>query len=831
MNSVAPRTAVDTAKRASITFGIQGMTCASCVGRVERALKKVPGVADAVVNLAAERARVEGSAGIDALLAAVRGAGYEVATRQLDLSIEGMTCASCVGRVERALKKLPFVLDASVNLASESARVSLVGGAEAEADVLRAVERAGYTARVPNVRDTADDEDAAAQARLNRQAWAVLAGAAASMPLMLPMLGELLGRHWMLPPWLQFALATPVQFVLGARFYRAGWGAVRAGSGNMDLLVALGTSAAWGLSCWLWWITPAGQMPHLYFESSAVVITLVVLGKWLEARAKRQTTAAIRALSALRPDVAHRLQDGTEQDVPLALIQVGDRLAVRPGERIPVDGELLEGETQVDEAMLSGEPVPVVKARGDKLTAGSINGEGRVVLLTQAVGAETVLAHIIRMVSDAQAAKAPIQRVVDRVSAVFVPVVLVIAVLTALVWLSLGSGTELALIRAVSVLVIACPCALGLATPAAIMAGTGAAARHGILIKDPQALEVAHRVNVVAFDKTGTLTVGRPQLTAFELAGGAGAAEPDETRALAIAAVIQQGSEHPLARAVVSAAAERGVPRLPASAVGQIRAVAGVGIEAQIDGQAWAILSLRGLAERGLDATPWQSRLGALQAQGATLSWLVRSEAASEARIVALLAFSDRVKPGAAQAVAALKAMGVRSVLISGDNRSAAQTVGREIGIDDVLAEVLPQDKVAQVQALKQSGSVVAMVGDGLNDAPALAAADVGLAMATGTDVAMHTAGITLMRGDPLLVPAALSISARTWSKIRQNLFWAFFYNVVGIPLAAFGLLNPMIAGAAMAMSSVSVMSNALLLTRWRPLTQRTLQPRLTHPV
>jgi Cu+-exporting ATPase len=790
---------------------VGGMTCASCVARVERALKKVPGVSDASVNLAAEQVRVQGSASVGALVAAIQHAGYEVPPRQLDLSIAGMTCASCVGRVERAIKKLPFVLDVSVNLASESARVSLVGDQQADADVLRAVEHAGYTARLQT---GGDDEEAAAQARLQRDAWAVLAAAVAAVPLMLPMLGELLGQHWMLPAWLQFALATPVQFVLGARFYRAGWAAVRAGSGNMDLLVALGTSAAWGLSCWLWWVAPADDMPHLYFESSAVVITLVLLGKWLEARAKRQTTAAIRALSSLRPDVAHRLQDGAEQDVPLALVNVGDHLVVRPGERIPVDGAVLEGETQVDESMLSGEPLPVAKALGDKLTAGSINGEGRVVLLTQAVGAETVLARIIRMVSDAQSAKAPIQRVVDRVAAVFVPVVLVIALLTAVGWLMRGVGLEAALIHAVSVLVIACPCALGLATPAAIMAGTGAAARFGILIKDPQALEVAHRVSVVAFDKTGTLTVGRPQLTAFDLAADAILTEP---QALGLAAAIQQGSEHPLARAVVAAATERGLSLPPASTVSDIRAVPGTGIEARIDGSNWAILSSRGLAARSVDESAWLSRLSALQAQGATVSWLVQRGVDKVDHIVALLAFSDRIKPGAAQAVAALKALGVRSVLISGDNRSAAQTVALELGIDDVLAEVLPQDKAVQVQALKQSGAVVAMVGDGLNDAPALAAADVGLAMATGTDVAMHTAGITLMRGDPLLVPAALDISARTWAKIRQNLFWAFFYNVVGIPLAAMGLLNPMIAGAAMALSSVSVMTNALLLTRWRP--------------
>lgn len=801
----------------SLILPVAGMTCASCVGRVERALKKVPGVHDASVNLATEQARVDGRVDAAVLVAAVRQAGYDVPSRHVDLLITGMTCASCVNRVERALKQLPCVLDASVNLASESARVQVVGDAQTDAELLRAVERAGYSA---NIQQGDVDEDAAAQVRLRGQGWRVALAAVASAPLVLPMLGDLFGQHWMLLPWLQFMLATPVQFVLGARFYRAGWAAVRAGTGNMDLLVALGTTAAWGLSCWLWWATPADDMPHLYFESSAVVITLVLLGKWLEARAKRQTTAAIRALSALRPDVVHHLQDGVEQDRPLAMVKVGDQLVVRPGERFPVDGELLEGATQVDESMLSGEPLPVAKARGDRLTAGSINGEGRVVLVTQAVGAETVLARIIRMVSDAQSTKAPVQRVVDRVSAVFVPVVLAVAVVTALVWLWSGAPVDTALIHAVSVLVIACPCALGLATPAAIMAGTGAAARHGILIKDPQALEVAHRVSVVAFDKTGTLTIGRPQLTTFETAVDANLAE---SQALSIAAAIQRGSEHPLARAVVAAAAERGLNPLPAVAVTGVRAVAGQGVEAQVDGCTWAIVSSHGLIEHGLSAQAWADQLQALQGSGATVSWLVRvGPLASDARssqIMALLGFSDRIKPTAAQAVSVLHARGVRTVLISGDNRSAAQAVGNELRIDQVMAEVLPQDKAVQVQQLKNErhDTVVAMVGDGLNDAPALAAADVGLAMSTGTDVAMHTAGITLMRGDPLLVPAALDISARTWSKIRQNLFWAFFYNVVGIPLAAMGLLSPMIAGAAMAMSSVSVMSNALLLTRWQP--------------
>jgi Cu+-exporting ATPase len=543
-----------------------------------------------------------------------------------------------------------------------------------------------------------------------------------------------------------------------------------------------------------------------------VVVTLVLLGKWLEARAKRQTTAAIRALHALRPDVAHLIGLDGEVDVPVAEVLVGDKLVVRPGERFPVDGTLLEGHTQVDESMLTGEPLPVPKDAGAKLTGGSINGDGRVVMQVGAVGSETVLAHIIRLVEDAQAAKAPIQRLVDQVSAVFVPAVLVIALVTLLAWLWSGASTESAIIHAVAVLVIACPCALGLATPAAIMAGTGVAARHGILIKDAQALELAHKVDTVAFDKTGTLTVGQPRLLAFEAVPS-----QDEAALLAAAASLQSGSEHPLARAVVQAAQLRG---LSIDAPDNVRAVPGRGSEGEVGVRSFLIGSLRWMDELHVRQDALSARAAALQQQGATVSAMV--ERTTEGLTLrALLAFGDEPKPGAAGALGALRARGIRTVMISGDNRGAAEAMARRLGLrpeeGEVLAEVLPGDKAARVTELKQGGRVVAMVGDGVNDAPALAAADVGLAMGNGTDVAMHAAGITLMRGDPALVAAALDVSRRTVAKIRQNLFWAFIYNVAGIPLAALGYLNPVIAGAAMAMSSVSVMSNALLLRRWRP--------------
>ncbi len=731
-------------------------------------------------------------------------------TTTLDLGVGGMTCASCVSRVERALKKVPGVQSAAVNLATESARVTFSGGEDMSAVLRRAVRDAGYEPRAA----------AAAIDAADVSPWAgfgpVALGLLLSAPMVLPMLGLPFGIHWMPPAWLQFLLATPVQFWLGARFYRAGWHALKAGSGNMDLLVAVGTTAAWALSVWMWLFSEhGGHAAHLYFESSAVVVTLVLLGKWLESRAKRQTTAAIRALHALRPEMAHLIDwDGSEKDIPIDELRVGDQLAVRPGERVPADGVLREGATQVDESMLTGEPLPVAKGVGDQLTGGSINGDGRVLLQVTAAGSESVLAHIIRLVEDAQAGKAPVQRLVDKVSAVFVPTVMLIGLLTFLGWWFSGLDTELAIMRAVAVLVIACPCALGLATPTAIMAGTGVAAKFGILIKDAEALEVAHRVDTVAFDKTGTLTRGRPRLLALATAPGV-----DEAAALRSAASLQSGSEHPLARAVTEAAEAR---ELAWDAPQDVQAVPGRGTVGQVAGHEVLIGSLRWMDELGIDLQALGERAGALQAEGATVSALaVRSAPDATPQAIALLAFGDEPKPGAAAALAELHARGVRAVMISGDNRGAAEAMARRLGLKpedgEVMAEVLPGDKAAAVQTLKQDGRTVVMVGDGVNDAPALAAADVGMAMGSGSDVAMHAAGITLMRGDVGLVPAALDVSRRTVAKIRQNLFWAFIYNVAGIPLAAMGYLSPVVAGAAMALSSVSVMSNALLLRRWQP--------------
>lgn len=787
----------------STTFDlpIAGMTCASCAGRVERALSKVIGTSAVSVNLATEQARVQApSDSLPALMDAVQQAGYSVPQQSLELSIDGMTCASCVGRVERALAKVPGVKSVSVNLANERAHLELLGQIDPQT-LIAAVTKAGYSASVWEVEHPQTDNQ---QQRLRRERWALIMAIILASPLVLPMLLQPFGVHWMLPAWVQFALATPVQFIFGARFYVAAWKAVRAGAGNMDLLVALGTSAGYGLSLYEW-ATAAGRMPHLYFEASAVVIALVLLGKYLESRAKRQTASAIRALEALRPERAIQVIDGREQDVAISALRLNDLVMVKPGERFPVDGEVVEGQSHADEALISGESLPVPKQPGDKVTGGAINGEGRLLVRTLALGAETVLARIIRLVEDAQAAKAPIQKLVDKVSQVFVPTVLLIALATLIGWWLYGAPMETALINAVAVLVIACPCALGLATPTAIMAGTGVAARHGILIKDAEALERAHEVSAVVFDKTGTLTSGTPRIAHLS------AINNDEATLLQMAGALQRGSEHPLAKAVLDACAERG---LTVADVTDSQSLTGRGIAGTLDGRRLALGNRRLLEESGLSAGEWADSAAAWETEGRTLSWLI--EQSPELRVLGLFAFGDTLKPGALQAVQQLSARNISSHLLTGDNRGSAKVVAEALGITDVHAEVLPADKAATVAELKKTG-VVAMVGDGINDAPALAAADIGIAMGGGTDVAMHAAGITLMRGDPRLVPAALEISRKTYAKIRQNLFWAFVYNLIGIPLAAFGFLNPVLAGAAMALSSVSVVSNALLLKTWKP--------------
>ena len=781
-----------------VTVPIEGMTCASCVSRVERALNALPSVR-ASVNLATERADVQfDAAEVSAaqLLETVRAAGYEVPEETRELAVSGMTCATCALRVEKALRAVPGVLGATVNLATERATVQGLG-ALAPSALIAAVQRAGYDAELTGDAAREAHLEAEQAARLRRESLRLAVAALLSAPLLLLMLGVRLA------PWLQLVLATPVQFVIGARFYRGAWKALRSGVGNMDVLVALGTSAAYFYSLWL---LMSQVNPPLYFDSAAVVIALVSAGKWLEARAKRATTAAIRQLMSLRPQRARVLREGLESEVPLEAVAVGDLMIVRPGERVPVDGIVLSGTSELDESLLTGESLPVSRSPGEAVTGGAINGSGLLRIEARATAEHSVLARIIALVEGAQARKPPVQRLVDRVAAVFVPVVLAVALLAWLGWWLLAGQFGAGLIAAVSVLVIACPCALGLATPTALMVGTGAAARSGILIRDAEALEQAHRLDTVVFDKTGTLTEGRPAVVAIVPSG------LSEHELLALTAAAQTGSEHPLARAVLARAQAEGL-RLPA--LQEFQARPGEGLIARLSERRLAVGNRALMRELGVPTDAGEAAAAGLEGQGRTLMWV--AEVTGAPQWLGLLACADPVKPAAAPAVRRLKAMGVETVLLTGDHAGAAAPVAAALGIERVLSEIRPAQKAEQVRALQAAGRRVGMVGDGVNDAPALAAADVGMAMGTGADAALQTASITLMRGDPRLVADAIAVSRATYRKIRQGLSWAFFYNVIGLPAAAFGLLNPMIAGAAMALSSVSVVSNALLLRRWRP--------------
>lgn len=790
----APTTPGD--RREHVHLPITGMTCATCVSRVEHALNALPGVT-ATVNLADERADVRYDPHHTTqaqLVEAVEAAGYDIRPDRRELAIHGMTCATCAGRVEHALAGVPGVRRAEVNLATERATVEGIGGLLHPAALIEAVRDAGYDATL--LTGDAAQQRAAEQAdaaRLHHLLMQVLVAAALSLPLLLPMVGV------PLPGWLELLLATPVQFVIGAQFYVAAWKALRARTGNMDLLVSLGTSAAYFYS--LFQVVTGGQTT--YFEASAVVITLVLFGRWLEARTRHATGDAIRGLLALRPETARVEREGREIELPVDAVAEGDIVVVRPGERFPTDGRILTGNSQADESLLTGESLPIDKHPGDGVTGGAINGAGLLRVQTTAVGADSTLAQIIALVEGAQSHKAPVQRLVDRVAAVFVPIVLGCALVTLLGWWLIGGSFASGLINAVSVLVIACPCALGLATPTALMAGTGAAARAGILIRDAEALERARQLDTVALDKTGTLTEGHPAVT--ELLPAAA----DETELLTLAAAAQRGSEHPLARAILTRAAGLTLPPLS-----DFQSQPGLGLTATVGGRRIAIGNRNLMRQRDVALT-LDEAAAALEAQGRTVMFV----AALEPRPILLgaVAATDPVRPDASAAVRRLQAMGIATVLLTGDNHRSAAAVAAELGIGEVHAEVLPAGKAAEIARLQQKGRCVAMVGDGVNDAPALAQADLGIAMGGGADVAVQAAGITLMRSDPMLIADAIDISRATQRKIRQNLFWAFAYNVVAIPLAGFGLLSPVIAGAAMAFSSVSVVSNALLLRHWRP--------------
>ena len=723
-------------------------------------------------------------------------------TVEYSFFVEEMSCASCVSRVEKALKKIDGVIDVSVNLATEKATVEANTNVQLET-LMAAVDKAGYHAvKITEPEIHAKD--------INKQAslWPIIISVILAIPFVLPMLLEPFGIHWMMPAWLQLVIASVVQFGLGAKFYRSGFNAAKALSGNMDLLVAIGTSAAYGLSLYQLII---GNNDHLYFESSVVIITLILIGKWLESRAKHQTTQAIEALSALRPEVALVRQGDQEVSLPISQVKVDDVVVIKPGERIPVDGVVIDGASSCDESMLTGESFPVSKTLNSVVTGGTINGEGLLIVKTTAVQADSTLSKIIAMVESAQAKKAPIQRIVDRISAIFVPVILIIALITLLAWGLISHDWQQALLHAVAVLVIACPCALGLATPTAIMVGTGVAARHGILIKDAEALETLHNINTVAFDKTGTLTIGKPELVELDVMGTETA-----DQILALAASMQAGSEHPLAKAILAKAKSHNYAQ-------NITSVAGSGVMATIDNHEYYLGSLRWMKSLNAYFVDMQDKINELTQKGYTISFLAKQQSENGVVILALFGFADVIKSEAKSAIDALHQLNVNTVMLTGDNQQAANYVAQQLHLDKVIAEVLPQDKANYIyqlqkesQNLSNSNHKVAMVGDGINDAPALAAADIGIAMGTGTDVAMHAASITLMRGNLFLIADAIDISRRTYNKIKQNLFWAFFYNLIGIPLAAFGFLNPMIAGAAMALSSVSVVTNALLLKRWQ---------------
>lgn len=785
---------------AILSLPVQGMRCASCAGRIEKAVAGLPGVAAVNVNLAAQRVLVtpREDAGVKmpaAVVAAITGAGFTPLVEPKRLTLTGLRCAGCVGKVEKALRAVSGVIDVKISQATSTA---LIDAADvSDDDLAAAVVAAGYGV-VTGEETVADTDQQPAGTRpdpgLGEGVRASIA-LALSLPLLLPMLG---GPS--LPNWAQFGLGSIVQFGLGWPFYAGAWNAVKHRTASMDVLVVLGTLAAWGLSGWMWADAHAGHAPHLYYEAASVIIAMLLLGRWLEARAKRKTGAAIEALMALRPQMARVRRDGADVTIPIAQVKRGDVVLVRPGEQVPVDGSIQEGSSHLDESMLTGESLPVAKGPGAGVTGGSINLDGLIALTAGALGAESTLSRIIRMVEAAGAAKAPVQRLVDKVSAVFVPVILVLALLTLAGWMMAGAGVETAMINAVSVLVIACPCALGLATPTALMVGTGVAARAGILIRDAEALERARDIEVVAFDKTGTLTEGKPAVVAVKPVLG-----DDRDHVLRLAAALQAGSLHPLAAAVIDA-----MPGVPAA--DGIRALPGLGMEGRLEGTALLLGNGRLMAERGVDVRALETVSRGLSAQGRTLSYL-----AADGVLLGLIAFGDRVKQSGPAAIARLKALGIRTIMLTGDNAGAAAATASMLGIDEVLAELLPQDKGEALARLRGGGRVVAMVGDGINDAPALAAADIGIAMGTGTDIAMRAAGVTLMRGDPSLVADAIAVSRRTVAKIRQNLFWAFIYNIVGVPLAMAGLLNPMLAGAAMAASSVCVVGNALLLRGWRP--------------
>jgi Cu+-exporting ATPase len=737
-------------------------------------------------------------------------------TQRATFAVTGMTCATCALRIEKGLKNVAGVSQASVNLATERATVEYDPGVIEDGRFERLIRDLGYDAVIEASQDTdsgalsdsTDKEKELRQREIRKLRLSFIVSAILSFPLLVAMFAGMFRIEALMflhNPVVQLALATPVQFVIGYRFYKHAFKSIRSGSPSMDVLVALGTSAAYLYSIYNGFFRslPAGQNPALYFEASAIIITLVLLGKLFEAAAKGRTSEAIKRLIGLQPKTARVLKEGEEIDIPITELEVGQAVLVRPGERIPVDGEILEGSSAVDESMITGESIPVEKTKGDTVIGAAINTYGAFTFKATKVGRDTILAQIIRVVEEAQGSKAPIQRLADRVAGIFVPAVLGVAAVTFLIWLLAAGDLTMGLISAVAVLVIACPCAMGLATPTAIMVGTGKGAENGVLIRSGESLELAHKLDAIVFDKTGTITLGEPSLTDIVSLNGWSRID-----LLRLAGTAEKNSEHPLGIAIAEAA------RRELDQIGEahdFQAAPGKGVRAVIDDHT-VLVGTRGfLSEAGLSLEAVEDRIATLEAEGKTVMLL-----SVDGEVQGLLAVADRVKDGSRTAVKTLKAMGLEVYMITGDNRRTAEAIGREVGVDHIMAEVLPERKAQAVEQIRKQGKIVAMVGDGINDAPALVTADIGMAMGTGTDIAMESADITLMNGDLMSVAAAIQLSQRTMRKIKQNLFWAFFYNTIGIPIAAFGMLNPIIAGAAMAFSSVSVVSNSLSLNRFR---------------